>query len=126
MNPMFDPRGDGLLKVLRDYQEEALRFVWKSDAGVTSRETWNHVNEAFEGKKTISRASIINFLNGMVDEGVLNYVERSGKGGYHRVYIPKLDESGFKTALVESIISSLLRDFPEETNEVLKRLISNE
>jgi hypothetical protein len=126
MNPMFDPRGDGLLKVFRDYQEEALRFVWKSDAGVTSRETWNHVNEVFEGKKTISRASIINFLNGMVDDGVLNYVERSGKGGCHRVYLPKLDESGFKKALVESVISSLLRDFPEETNEVLKQLISNE
>ena len=120
----FDPKRDELSKVFRDYQEEALRFVWKSDGGVTSRETWNHVNEAFEGKKTISRASIINFLNGMVDEGVLNYVDRSGKGGYHRVYLPKLDESCFKKALVESIISSLVRDFPEETTEVLKQLRS--
>ncbi len=119
---VFDPKAEGLSKVLRDYQEEALRIVWESEQGVNSRSVWLHVNEAFEGKKTISRASIINFLNAMVDEGVLNYVERSGKGGYHRVYTPKLSESGFKKALAELVISSLMRDFPEETNEVLKNI----
>ncbi len=118
----FEPNNEGLLKVLRDYQEEALRIVWGSGQGVNSRLVWLHVNEAFEGKKTISRASIINFLNAMVDEGVLNYEEESGKGGYHRVYTPKLSESGFKKALAESVISSLMRDFPEETNEVLKNI----
>ncbi len=122
MELIFDSKGFGLSKVLRDYQEEALKFVWENSNGVISREVWVHANEAFEGKKTISRASIINFLNAMVDEGVLNYVERSGKGGYHRVYTPKLSESGFKKALAESVISSLMRDFPEETNEVLKNI----
>jgi hypothetical protein len=120
MDLMFDPKADGLSKVLRDYQEEALRFVWSSEQGVNSRLVWLHVNEAFGGEKTISRASIINFLNGMVDERVLDYEERSGKGGYHRVYLPRLDESGFKKAMAKSVISSLMRDFPEETNEVLK------
>jgi hypothetical protein len=120
MDLMFDPKAEGLSKVLRDYQEEALRFVWSSEQGVNSRLVWLHVNEAFGGEKTISRASIINFLNGMVDERVLDYEERSGKGGYHRVYLPRLDESGFKKAMAKSVISSLMRDFPEETNEVLK------
>jgi hypothetical protein len=120
MELKFDPKAEGLSKVLRDYQEEALSFVWNNSNGVVSRYVWLHVNEAFEGKKTISRASIINFLNDMVDEGVLNYEEESGKGGYHRVYLPKLDEGGFKKAIADSVISSLLRDFPEETNEVLK------
>ena len=119
MDLVFDPKAEGLSKVLRDYQEEALKFVWENSNGVISREVWFHVNEAFEGKKTISRASIINFLNAMVDEGFLDYVERSGKGGYHRVYTPKLDESGFKKAIAESVISSLMRDFSEETKEVL-------
>lgn len=119
MNLMFDPKAEGLSKVFRDYQEEALRFVWGSEQGVNSRSVWLHVNEAFGGVQTISRASIINFLNSMVDEDVLNYEEKSGKGGYHRVYLPKLDESGFKKAMAESVISSLMRDFPDETNEVL-------
>ena len=120
MNLTFDPKAEGLSKVLRDYQEEALRFVWRSEQGVNSRLVWLQVNEAFGDEKTISRASIINFLNGMVDEGVLDYEEKSGKGGYHRVYLPKLDEGGFKKAMAKSVISSLMRDFPEETNEVLE------
>ena len=126
MDLMFDPKADGLSKVLRDYQEEALSFAWNHSNGVVSREVWLHVNEAFEGKKTISRASIINFLNAMVDEGVLDFEDESGRGGYHRVYLPRLDEGGFKKAIAESVISSLMRDFPEETNEVLKRQLSNE
>jgi len=120
MNLMFDPKAEGLSKVLRDYQEEALRFVWRSEQGVNSRSVWFHVNEAFGGVQTISRASIINFLNSMVDEGVLDYEDRTGKGGHHRMYLPKLDESGFKKAVAKSVISSLMRDFPDETNEVLK------
>jgi hypothetical protein len=120
MNLTFDPKAEGLSKVLRDYQEEALRFVWGSEQGVNSRLVWLHVNDAFGGEKTISRASIINFLNAMVDEGVLDYEDRTGKGGHHRIYLPKLDESGFKKAVAESVISSLIRDFPDETNEVLK------
>jgi hypothetical protein len=120
MNLTFDPKAEGLSKVLRDYQEEVLRFVWGSEQGVNSRSVWLHVNEAFGGEKTISRASIINFLNAMVDEGVLDYEDRTGKGGHHRIYLPKLDESGFKKAVAESVISSLIRDFPDETNEVLK------
>jgi hypothetical protein len=121
MNLTFDTKAEGLSKVLRDYQEKALRFIWESEKGVNSRLVWLHVNEAFGGVQTISRASIINFLNAMVDEGVLDYEERSGKGGYHRVYLSKLDESGFRKAMAKSVISSLMRDFPEETNEVLKK-----
>ena len=123
MTLIFDPAGEGLTKVLRDYQIEALRLVWtKGDDGAISKEVWQHTNEVLKGIRTISRASIINFLNAMVDEGVLKYSEESGKGGYHRVYSPKLDERGFKKYIAEKVIKSLIRDFPEETNETLKEL----
>jgi len=116
MNLVFDPKASGLFKVFRDYQEATLRYVWKMEGkGVTSRMVHTHVNEGFDDGRSISRASIINFLNAMVDEGVLDFVEETGKGGYHRVYRAKLDEAGFKRALAESVFSSLLRDFPEET-----------
>jgi hypothetical protein len=121
MTLIFDPAEKGLAKVLRDYQIKALRFAWeKSDEGVISREVWQHTNKVLVG--TISRASIINFLNAMVDEGVLNYREESGKGGYHRVYFPKLDEREFKKHIARKVITSLTRDFPEETNEVINQL----
>ena len=123
MNLVFDPKASGLSKVFRDYQEATLRYVWKvAGKGVTSRMVHTHVNEGFDGGRSISRASIINFLNAMVDEGVLDFVEETGKGGYHRVYRAKLDEAGFKRALAESVFSSLLRDFPEETKIAFKEV----
>lgn len=122
MTLIFDPEGKGFYKVLKDYQVEALKQVWMKKTGVTSREAWQHVNKVLKEGQTISRASIINFLNDMVDEGVLNYEEESGKGGYHRVYSPKLDESSFKSYIAETVISSLMKDFPEETKEAIKKL----
>ncbi len=124
MNFVLDPRASGLSKVFRDYQQEALRFIWKSEGkGLTSRAVYTHVNRRLDGGKSISRASIINFLNAMVEEGVLDYVEETAKGGYRRVYSAKLDEVGFKRELAESFVSSLMRDFPEETKKVLQEYI---
>jgi predicted transcriptional regulator len=113
-----------LSKVLRDYQQEALRFIWKSEGkGLTSRMVHSNVKERLDGGKSISRASIINFLNAMVDEGVLDYVEETAKGGHRRVYSVKLDEAGFKRELANSFVSSLMRDFPEETKKVIQEYI---
>ena len=123
MTLTFDPAGEGLAKVLRDYQIEALRIVWtKGDEGAISKEVWLHVNKVLLGIRTISRASIINFLNAMVDEGVLNYENETCKGGTRRIYTPKLDERGFKKHIANTVLKSLIKDFPEETKETLREL----
>lgn len=123
MTLIFDPAGKGLAKTLKDYQIEALRLVWsKGDDGTISKEVWQNTNEALKGIRTISRASIINFLNAMIDEGVLNYKEETCKGGTRRIYYPKLDERGFKKYVAKLVITSLIRDFQEEINETLKEL----
>jgi len=123
MTLIFNPENVGLSKIFKDYQEEAVKFIWEvGDKGAISREVWAKVNERLVGK-TISRASIINFLNAMVDEGVLDYDERTGKGGYHRVYRPKLDESAFKRYVAQVTISSLMKDYPTETREVIKSIM---
>jgi predicted transcriptional regulator len=120
MTLVFDPKGDGLSKVFRDYQEEALRAVWQIADGATSRMIWKQVNEKLDGGRSISRASIINFLNAMVGEGILDYQEETGKGGFHRVYIPKMDESELKKFIAKTVLSSLMRDFPEETTAAIE------
>jgi len=118
MTLKFDPARTGLAKVLRDYQIEALKLIWeKGEEGINTMEAWQHANKALKGIRTISRASIINFLNAMVEEGVLNYKLETGKGGYRRIYSPKLDESGFKKHIAKTIISSLIRDFPEDRRD---------
>jgi len=37
------------------------------------------------------RVPVINSLNEIVEESILTYEERSGKGGYHRVYYARAD-----------------------------------
>jgi len=119
----FDTSGEGLAMVLKDYQEVALRYLWRLDGeGASSRDVWMQVNEDLTGKRTISRASIINFLNSMVDEGVLNYTEITGKGGHRRIYSAKYDEAGFKQYIAKVVLGNLLRDFPEETRKALQKI----
>lgn len=123
---VMDPSKSGLEKVLRDYQVEALRIVWNKDGGgVTSREAYLHVNKELCGVKTISRASIINFLNSMCDEGVLNYEEETCKGGMRRKYSPELDEDEFKKYIARSVFDSLFKDFPKQTIEALRESLGS-
>ena len=107
--------------VLKDYQEDALKYIWgKKGEGSSSRDVWNQVNKTLK-TRSISRASIINFLNAMVDEGVLNYKEITGKGGHRRIYSLKLDEAQFKQYVAEMVLGNLMRDFPSETKEAIKK-----
>ena len=52
----------------------------------------DRVNAGLQGK-TISRASVINFLEAMKEVGVLKGVERTGKGGHHWIYSPSMNEA---------------------------------
>lgn len=116
----FDPSKHGLRKTLKEYEEVGLRYVWSmGEAGVSSGKIWVAVNEALGPDKGISRASVIFFLNRMVEQGVLDYRSATGKGGYHRVYFPAMDERGYKKYLLKTVVESLMNDFPEETKEAL-------
>ncbi len=113
----FDLSKTGLRKILREYEELALRYMWEvGEDGTKSRLVWERVNEELGEGKSISRASIINRL---VDQGILGYRDATGLGGYHRIYYPLMDESGCATFLVKMMIESMVRDFPEESRVVL-------
>jgi predicted transcriptional regulator len=103
----------------KDWQVESLRYLWSVyPEGVNSRAVWENVNESLQG--SISRASIINYLNAMVDEGLVTYTERTGKGGHHRVYSIAFDEKEFKAHIAERMISKLLKEYPQETKKALQ------
>lgn len=126
MTIVIDPSKKGLEKVLRDYQIEALQIIWNSDnKGMTSREVYQAVNRSL-GSKTISRASIINFLNDMCDEGVLKFEEETCKGGTRRKYFTGLDEEGFKKHVAKVVLLSLMKDFPDQTREAAKEALSDD
>jgi len=51
-------------------------------------------------------------LNDMVEEGVLDYEEKTEKGGHHRVYYPSIDREQFAQHVVETITRKLAEIFP--------------
>ena len=105
----------------KPYQVEALRVLQKcGEEGANSRIVWNTVNETLPSP--ISRASIINSLNMMVDEGVLSFTERTGKGGHHRVYRLDMSESDLKEYLARIVIDKLIFEYPEETRKTASKL----
>jgi predicted transcriptional regulator len=88
----FDTRQEGLRTLFKPYQALLMEHLWdlngKTRVGLKSGQAWKYLQDKPEKK---SRASVIIFLNEMVDEGILDYEERTGKGGYHRVYYPKMN-----------------------------------
>ncbi len=104
----FDTTQKGLLTIFKPYQAALLEHIWKlnnpSRTGVTSNKAHKFLLDHPDKK---SRASVINSLNDMVDEGILSYEEESGKGGYHRVYYPKMDRKQFSEYAAKTITDKL-------------------
>ena len=118
----FETFKNGLETVWTEYQVITMRYLWsiEGEEGAGSGKCWEHVNIVLEKRgRSISRASIIFFLNDMVDQGVLKFVERTGKGGHHRIYSPAFDETGFREYLARHVISKLIQEFPDETKKVI-------
>lgn len=122
---VFNTKKQGLETVMRDYSVMAMRFLWeRGEEGAISREIWLHVNKLLmEKERSISRATIINVMNDMVDAGILNYKEKPGKGGYHKIYSPAFDEEGFKEHIARQIIEKLLEAFPDEVDEAIRKIL---
>jgi predicted transcriptional regulator len=90
-----------------------MEHIWKLNnperTGITSGQAHEFLMGHPDSK---SRASVIIFLNKMVEEGILQYEEKSGKGGYHRVYYPKMTKEQFAHHVVEMITRKLSETFP--------------
>ena len=109
----------GLSMFLRPYQQIALQCIWDAEGGKSSREVWEYVNDNLPNG-SISRASVINFLNYMVDEGLLDFETTTGKGGHRRIYHQKYDLSEFKLTLINISLNALKKSFPEETTKIIQ------
>ena len=108
MDLNLDLSETGLEMFFKPYQIISLDILWNSKENQSSRQVWEQANMQLPG--TISRASIINFLNASVENGLLDYVETTGKGGYRRLYSSKLDRpetSTFLSGMVKDRLQTL-------------------
>ena len=112
----FNTSEHGLLSLFKPYQAALLEHIWGlnsySRTGLTSSQAYTFLWQMGDSELRKSRASVIFSLNDMVDEGSLEYEEESGKGGYHRVYYPKMDREGFSVNITELINNKLKEVFP--------------
>ena len=111
--------------VLKPYQILAMKYLWVNPEGKSSREVYEAVNAAMMENESISRASIINSLNALVEDGVLGYHEITGKGGHRRIYKPSFNEKGYKEYIAETVLRKLLNDFPEETIKAIQNIVQS-
>lgn len=100
--------GQGLETIFRSWQIEVFETLWKNPE-LSSRQVFDDVSRVLIASDggTISRASVINFLNDMVNQKFLDYREISGKGGYKRIYRvndKSRDEETFRVTLARLIM----------------------
>ena len=119
---VFDTREDGFRTVLRGWKETALRILWESESRLITKDVWIEVDRRLKGARSISRASIINFLKAVDEEGVLKFEEETAKGGCRRRCSPSLDEEGFKLHVARKVISKLSKMWPDATREAYRTL----
>ena len=102
MDFSLDLSETGLAMFFRPYQSASLEILWNSDENLSALQVWEQVNEQLP----ISRASIINFLNASVDNGLLDFVEKKEKGG-GRIYSSKFTKPEAKTYLSKYVTERL-------------------
>ena len=94
----IDSGRKGLEAIFRPYQARLLERLWELNKGNGERVGVNSGSAhkwLLDKPEKKSRASVIFFLNDMVAAGILDFKERTGKGGYHRIYYPTMTETEF-------------------------------
>jgi len=94
-NLKLDTEKSGLPMLFKKYQCYLLEHIWTNvdkENPIGSGKAWLFMQTTDDKK---SRASVIFFLNDMVDEGVLGWKDQTGKGGHHRLYYPLMTEKEF-------------------------------
>ena len=112
----FDTSQEGLLTLFISYQAALLEHIWDINRdkrmGTESSQAHEFLRQTGDRKLMRSRASVINFLNKMVEEGVLSYEDRAKRGGHYKVYFPEMSREEFENHVVETITTKLEEVFP--------------
>jgi predicted transcriptional regulator len=107
----------GLRMYYLDYQIEVLKQLWNNPEGLTSLALHKKVNAYYKGKKTISRASIIIFLNDLTDMNYVRGEKEKRRRGYAIRYKIIYTEDEFKQHLIDKTIKKLHEQFPDALNQ---------
>lgn len=88
MFPRIDVNKNGLAMFFKPYEQILVEHAFNNRVEFNSREAYKIANDTLKarGLHDISRASVINFLNDMVEARILTYRKETCKGGSRRIY----------------------------------------
>jgi len=117
----LDAGQEGHRIIFRDYHKAILDIMIRDPSmSWTSAE----MDEALKVRGIkISRASVIQYMKFLGEDGLATYTEETGKGGYHRIYtIPRTWDEVSKHIAIK-IIEGLAEGLDLDLDWVLKRLL---
>lgn len=111
----FDTSKEGLQTIMKPYQAALMEYIWeindKERTGIVSREAHEYLLDMGDSELMKSRASVIFFLDDMVEEGVLEFETATGKGGHHRIYYPAMKPVEYESYVSKTIMEKLKEVF---------------
>ena len=119
MNWKLDLTRKGEHKIFEPYKKAIIDLLLEAEKALGSGAVWKAVSE---GGIKISRASVIFFLNFMVDDGLCTFEDATGKGGHHRLYRIFDDWEGVKDHIVEKMIMGLGEALGETPLNIIERV----
>lgn len=102
-------------------ESKVLETLWSSDKRpLTVREVHRTMGSG------LAYTTIMTTMNRLYEKGTLDREVRSGKGGLHYAYWPKLDRDAFERAAVQRVLDGLIDRFGEKVTESFVERISTD
>ncbi len=122
MGFVFNAGQTGLRKFVKPHEEHALRCIWDHGrGGVSFAEICEYTNSRLGGDR-VPELVLNDFLEEMVQNGVIGYREKDERSKPESVYSPILDEGALKKRYIETLIRRLMAEFPEASKAAIREL----
>lgn len=109
----IDTSKDGLSKYFRSHEIMILQILWEKTGVIhTSRGIWRALNERLQGE-TISRATVINFLESVSEIGLVDKKTETCRGGKRGLYSIQRTEIEFRKLLLTMLYKDIVSDYYE-------------
>ena len=107
----IDTTQTGIPSLMKHYKWIVLDHIYEARKGITSRSTFDYVNE---DTKRIGRASLIIFLKNLEKYGILASEEVGGKGGFHPEYHVLIEREDLPQKIAMDALRTLRSVFPSD------------
>ena len=105
----IDTGKKSILAIMKPYQHGIISMILEAKTEKTTADLHKQLND--DGF-IISRASVINYCKLLAENDIIRYREKTGKGGYHRVYTKLMDWDSILELIHMQILGKMAAVFP--------------